>query len=94
MRMRFAGAAHAAGARHSGARRDISAATGNRRGKGGENLGQAGRTTVWTKRSLPVAGADQYFVFLTALIAMKFVDRHSGFGELAYGIKIGFQGNG
>lgn len=76
--MGLARATHAAGAGYSTAGRCLST-TRDGGGKGRKNLRQVGRATVGTWSAFPMTRTDEYFVFLSTVVAMKFVDRHGGY---------------
>src|SRR5579863_5316312 len=74
MRMRAAGAAHAAGSGVAGAG-GFGIAVG-RRGEDREFFGELFGATMRAFRALPVAGADEQLAVLLTFLAMKLVDGH------------------
>ena len=57
-------------------REERGAITGDAGGKRRKFLREFGGTAVGAFRPFPIAGADEDFAVLIALLAMKFVDRH------------------
>jgi hypothetical protein len=74
--MRPTGAAHPTGTGHAGAAR-LGTFTADAGGEDGELLGQFHGTAMGAFGAFPIAGANQNFAVLTALFAMKFVNRHA-----------------
>jgi hypothetical protein len=76
MRVRFAGAAHAAGTRLAGTRRR-GGFIGNAGGEYRQFFGELFGTALRAGGSFPFAGADEKFAVSTTFSAMKLVDGHT-----------------
>jgi hypothetical protein len=76
MRMRSAGAAHAAGARIPAAHGFRGVGTGAGGSEHGQFLFEPGRTAKRAGGSFPIGGSDQDLAVFPAFPAMKLVDWH------------------
>src|SRR5580700_6220090 len=89
MRMRPTRAAHSARRRSARAGRSLRRVLATARSENRELFGQAFGTALRTRRSFPMAGADENFGIRPAFSAVELINRHGlNIGDFASAVKV------